>query len=340
MAQKLFGITIGKSDPYQLEEKVVVEKKKSSLNNITSKVSKLFTSKKNKNTLSPEEEQKRKENISYTFQHALPATNSMNPVVLGNYANKDLISKFVKTGIVVASVFALMFAGNTINTWVQNRGLDDLRTIGEVKTSTIGNLNQYAQYKTNVSTEITAVAAQLVNDVDVQQIINFTYGEAAKQGINLTSVNVKISTSSTDTGNCMPSDPFATNTSFIGCVTVEGNQPTDVSVINFFNSIKAHKGFQDTFISSTTYGTEKNTFIGSYSFTSDLFSQRYTAMKAQTIDSILQNGLNIGKPATGTPTATTAPTATANPTPTTTASSTPAPTASATPIPTPTTGNK
>lgn len=327
---KIFGVSLGKKDPYSEKVENVEKSKRSIKDLIPNKIPKFG---KQEKKLSPEEELLRRQTISETFEHTLPATNSISPTVLTKYSNQLLVRKFVNIAITTAAVFGILFAGNTVNSWVQNRNLDSLRAIGTEKSATISTLQQYSKYKTDVAGKVSSVATNLTNDVDVQKIVNFIYSEAAKQGITMTSINVKVATSSTDTGSCMPSDPFATNTSFIGCVTVEGNQPSAGAIINFFNSIEAYSGFQDTFISDTTYGSEKNNFTGSFSFTSELFSNRYTGMKNQDIESLLKNGLVFGKPVqetTPTPTPKTQPIPKPSTEPTT-PPSTPTPTPTATP---------
>lgn len=285
MAIQLFGLTFGKKEPYDFDTAVETRKKK--INKVDNK--KLFSGKK----LTEEEEQLRKEKISESFTSTLPSSNSISPLVLSKYKQADLTNNFVKSGVGLITIFALIFAGNTANTWLQSTTLDELRETGDSKTQRINSLIQYNTYKNNVGTKISTIGDQLQNDVDVQQIMGFLYNTAADEGIAITRVTVKIAKDANDTGACLPSDPFATNSNFVGCVTVQGIQPSAGAVINFFNNIEAYKGFQDPFVSSTLYAARGNSFTGSFAFTSELFSGRFATMKGQTIDFIIENGLNI-----------------------------------------------
>jgi hypothetical protein len=286
MATKIFGITFGKKEPYDFDTAVETRKKLLSKPN-----TKKIASGKN---LTEEEEQLRKEQISESFQPSLPASNSISPLVLSKYKQQDLTKNFIKAGVALTTVFALIFAGNQTNQWLENSTLDELNLTTETKTKRINSLIQYNTYKNNVSTKITTIAEQLQNDVDVQQIIGYIYNTAAAEGIAITSINLKVAKNAEDTGSCLPSDPFTTNSSFVGCVTVQGIQPSAGAVINFFNNIEGYSGFQDPFVNSTLYTARGNSFTGSFSFTSNLFSGRFATMKGQNIDFIIENGLNIG----------------------------------------------
>ena len=314
MAQKIFGITFGKKDELEGLPKV----KTKSTGTVVFGITLPFGGK----TIESEE---LNESLAINFVPRLPAINVVPEAVTNKYEEKDLIKKFVKAGIGVGVVIALMFGFSTFGELGHQGNLTNLSAEGKKLQDEATALAPYQTYLTSTKTKVEALASIMTTDVDIQKIVETTFSNAAAQGITLTNMDVKIL--SGGTGDCVATDPFKA-TSVIGCVKLSGNQPNADAVNGFFAGMAKTEGFTDGFINNTSYG-DKNTFSGSFAFTAQLYSNKYNNLVLP-IDTLITSGLKTpvasGETATPTPSATPAPSGTP--------SSTPVPTDNATPTPT------
>ena len=316
MAQKVFGITFGKKDELDGLPKV----KAKTTGTVVFGITLPFGGE-------PIETEELNESLAINFVPRLPAINVVPEAITNKYEEKDLIKKFVKAGIGVGVVIALMFGFSTFGELGHQGNLTNLTSEGKKLQDQATALAPYQTYLNSTKTKVEALASIMTTDVDIQKIVETTFSNASAQGIALTNMDVKIL--SGGTGDCVATDPFK-STSVIGCVKLSGNQPSAESVNAFFAGMGKTEGFTDGFINNTSYG-DKNTFSGSFAFTAQLYSNKYNNLVLP-IDTLITSGLKT--PVASDPASTATPTASATPSASPSNSSTPAPTGSATPAPT------
>lgn len=276
MAQKVFGITFGKKDELDGIPKV----KTKTTGTVVFGITLPFGGK-------PIETEEINESLAINFVPRLPAVNVVPENITNHYAEKDLIRKFVKIGIGVGVVIALMFGFSTFGDLAHTNNLNNLTAEGKKLQDQATALAPYQTYLNNTKTKIEALASIMTTDVDAQKIVQTTFDNAGAQGITITNLDIKILTTGA-TGDCVATDPFKA-TAIIGCVKLSGSQPDAASVNSFFSGMAKTAGFTDGFINNTSYG-EKNTFSGSFAFTSELYSNKYNNLVLP-IDSLIQSGL-------------------------------------------------
>lgn len=276
MAQKVFGITFGKKDELEGLPKV----KTKTTGTVVFGIKLPFGGQ-------PIESGEINESLAINFVPRLPAVNVVPENITNRYEEKDLIRKFIKAGIGVGVVIALMFGYSTFGDLAHQNNLSNLSAEGKKLQDQATALAPYQTYLNNTKTKVESLASIMTTDVDSQKIVQTTFDNAAAQGITITNLDIKILTAGA-TGDCVATDPFKA-TAIIGCVKLSGSQPDAASVNAFFSGMSKTAGFTDGFINNTSYG-EKNTFSGSFAFTSELYSNKYNNLVLP-IDSLIQSGL-------------------------------------------------
>lgn len=277
MAQKIFGITIGKKDDLDL---TVSSKKKFSIP---------FLGKKDK-----VEEEIDIADLEIDFVPTLPAVNVIPPSVTEKYNDKDITKKFIRAGIAIVAVIILIFGYTNIGELNHQANIATLEAEGDALRGKIAELQPYETYKTEVEAKIVTISGIMTKDVDVQRIVDFVFSTAAANSIKLESLDIKII--GDGGGDCLVTNPFEASAA-LGCVTVSGNQPNAESVNTFFSTIASTPGYIDDFINSTQYSDdpESNSFAGSFAFTAELYSNKYNNMLLP-IDTLLENGIEFEAP--------------------------------------------
>lgn len=272
MAQKIFGITIGKKDDFDVSPST---KKKFALP---------FFKKKESN-----EEENLEAEFDIDFTPTLPAVNVIPVSVVEGYRNKNTIRNFVRAGIGIAGVIALIFAYTNIGEFAHQANLTQLENEGQSLQKSMAELQPYANYEKEVEEKIKIISNIMVTDVDMQKIVDFVFNTASANSIRVTQMNIKLLSSGE--GDCISIDPFET-TSVIGCVTIQGVQADAPALNSFFKTISETKGYTSTFINNAQYNDDptNNSFSGSFSFTADLYSNKYNSMLLP-IDTLIENGI-------------------------------------------------
>lgn len=282
MAQKIFGITIGKKDDLD------------SFSSSTDKKSFSLPFLKKKK----EEEVIDVADLDLEFVPTLPAVNVIPLTTLEVYKNKDITKKFIRAGIITASVIVLILGYTNIGELAHQSNLTQLEAEGDKLRQDINTVTPYKTYKTEVETKIKTISTIMTTDIDVQKIVDFVFSTAAANSIVIDSLDIKILAKGG--GDCIVTNPFQTS-SVLGCVSVSGTQPNAESVNAFFSTIASTKGYTDDFINSTQYSEDptSNNFSGSFSFTAELYSNKYNNMLLP-IDTLIANGITFEAPAPAT----------------------------------------
>lgn len=279
MAQKIFGITIGKKDDLDL---TIGEKKKFSIP---------FFGKKNV------EEEIDIADLEIDFVPTLPAVNVVPEAILEKYSNKDITRKFIRAGIIIVSVIVLIFAYTNIGELAHRANIDKLESQGDALRGKIAEVTPYKNYEAAVQEKIVTISGVMTSDVDVQKIVDFVFATAAANSITISNLDINIV--SAGGGDCIVTDPFQAS-SVIGCVTVSGVQPNADAVNSFFGTLATTAGYTDDFINNAQYSEDaaNNSFSGSFSFTSELYSNKYNNMLLP-LDTLITNGITFEAPVAG-----------------------------------------
>jgi hypothetical protein len=261
MAQKVFGITIGKD----------------------------------KKAVTPKTASERPTPVS-SWKPTLPAVNAIPVSILNKYENKELIRKFAAIGGVVVIIFGALFGYSIFASINHQQELTEFESSSTELNQQIQALQPYEAYKSAVANKMTTLSTYLSTDVNVSGMLNSLYSAAAANGVTFESLDINISDAS-PTGEavnsgCVQVDPFNPSTS-IGCITFSGSQPNSEALNNLFNALQGQEGFVDAFLESATYesseGGTGNTFNGSIAFTDAFYSNKYTNLTLD-INTLINGG--------------------------------------------------
>lgn len=272
MAQKVFGITIGKKDPKPAKGAPVESQE----------VFKLAPS---------------------SWVKTIPEVNAIPTQILEKYENVSLIKKFSKIGAAIVVVGVLVFGYSTYANMTHSQKLTEIQNEAGTVSQQIQAVNPFQTFKSNVNSKMTTLSSYLNTDVDTGRIISTMNNLAAANGITLDGVTLSITASDasadgaapvTGTGDCPTTDPFSSSPS-IGCISFNGSQPDDAALKAFFDGLTNSEGISDVFVGNVSYSEGENgeagsnSFQGSASFTDAFYSLKYGHLAAG-IDSILEAG--------------------------------------------------
>lgn len=221
------------------------------------------------------------------FSPGLPIVNLMPDAVLEEYAANDLRAKFIKIGLGVVALFAIIWVVSFVLGGINQKKIETITT----ETANIGqqvrSLTPFATYRTEVQAKRTALATQMAQEIDPGKL-NAAFGKiASDSGFTVTSMSISVSgigTSSTGStpaaagGTCVNPDPF-NSVSGIGCLTFSLTPNEGASLTNLYAGLnKADSGFVNAYIPKAVLsaGTSgKKTVEGSASFKDTFYTKAY-----------------------------------------------------------------
>jgi outer membrane murein-binding lipoprotein Lpp len=238
------------------------------------------------------------------FTPGLPIVNLMPDAVLEEYDANDLKSKFIKIGMGLIAVFAVVWVISFILGGINQKKIDTISNDTSDLSQQVRTLTPFATYRTSVQAKRTALATQMAQEIDPGKI-DSAFGQiASNAGFTVTSLSVSVSgvgTSGTTGaapaaagGTCVNPDPF-NSVSGIGCLTFSLTPNAGASISDLYAALnKANSGFVNAYIPKAvlTAGVGgKTTVDGSASFADSFYTKAYATYN-NPLDAVLSNPAN------------------------------------------------
>lgn len=231
------------------------------------------------------------------FNPGSPIVNMMPDAVLEEYDANDLKAKFVKVGLVLIAVFAVVWVISFVLGGINQKKIDTITEEASTLSQEVRSLTPFATYRTDVQAKRTALATQMAQEIDPGKI-NTAFGKiAADSGFTVSSISVSVSGASASTGSapaaaggtCVNPDPF-NSVSGVGCLTFSLTPGEGASLSNLYSALnKADSGFVNAYIPKAVLSAGKdgkNTIDGSASFADSFYTKDYATYN-NTIDTAL-----------------------------------------------------
>lgn len=230
------------------------------------------------------------------FTPGLPIVNMMPDAVLEEYDANDLKNKFVKIGLVLIAVFAIVWVISFVLGGINQKKIDTVTEEASALSQEVRSLTPFATYRTDVQAKRTALATQMAQEIDPGKI-NTAFGKIASDaGFTVTSLSVSVSGVSAGSapaggGTCVNPDPF-NSVSGVGCLTFSLTPNEGASLPNLYAGLnKADSGFVNAYIPKAvlTAGADgKNTIDGSASFADSFYTKAYATYN-NPLEAVLSN---------------------------------------------------
>lgn len=236
------------------------------------------------------------------FVPGLPIVNMMPDAVLEEYDANDLKAKFVKIGLALIAVFAVVWVISFVLSGINQKKIDTITEEASSLSQEVRSLTPFATYRTDVQAKRTALATQMAQEIDPGKI-NTAFGKIASDaGFTVTSISVSVSgvTSSTGSapaasgGTCVNPDPFNT-VSGVGCLTFSLTPKEGASLANLYTALnKADSGFVNAYIPKAVLAAGKdgkNSIDGSASFADSFYTKAYATYN-NPLEAVLSTKVN------------------------------------------------
>lgn len=230
------------------------------------------------------------------FNPGQPIVNMMPDAVLEEYDANDLKNKFVKIGLVLIAVFAIVWVISFVLGGINQKKIDTITEEASALSQEVRSLTPFATYRTDVQAKRNALATQMAQEIDPGKI-NTAFGKIASDaGFTITSMSVSVSGASAGAasaggGTCVNPDPF-NSVSGVGCLTFSLTPNEGASLPTLYEGLnKADSGFVNAYIPKAvlTAGTDgKNTIDGSASFADSFYTKAYATYN-NPLDAVLSN---------------------------------------------------
>lgn len=226
-----------------------------------------------------------------TFVPSLPSVNALPVKIKEQYRNRALINKFISGAVGLAVIIGALFGYSAFGEMQHSAAMTKYDDEAAALNSQIAALQPYENYKVQVGGKLTTLAEYLAKDVDAAKIVRVLFEYAATYNISFTEVSLSI-VGDDGKNSCPSPDPFNTIET-IGCVSFQGHMPDAAGLNGFIDSITNTSGFVNVFLRNATYGSSysNNNFSGSFAFTSELYSNRFSNYVLP-IEILIQNGLD------------------------------------------------
>lgn len=248
MAEKIFGITIGKKKKNPVEL--------------------------------PLENRNIKEEMAATkrFIPGQPSINIIPQYVLEGYNTKILVSNFTRGIIGFVAVFALLFGGKL---FIDMQAAEDIKALEQEETvlqAEARNLAPYQSYVNAVDAKRQSLFTQFANDVNFYNIAQNINNAAATSNVEVRSMAFTLAAVGAE-ATCPTPDPFSSQPT-IGCVSLEVFAPNNDQLIQFSNALErdSNGGLLYAYFPSSSTSEDGIGFTGTVSFTNVFNNVRYGDM--------------------------------------------------------------
>lgn len=219
------------------------------------------------------------------FVPGMPELNLLPPRVKEKYASRDLLSKFLKAGIGIAGVFALVYGASFVNGIVQEKKIDEIKVETANTQKEITALSPYSGYRQQVEAKRTELASVTSGKMDVGKITKEFNDNVKDSGYKVSSYSLSVASDGEGmTGSCVNPDPFTPSTG-VACITF--SLTGDGNLSKLYTSLNdSEKGFINIYIPSASNTEEGSTLDGSVSVTSK-FALEDTENLSLPLDSVI-----------------------------------------------------
>lgn len=199
-----------------------------------------------------------------------PEVNLLPPEILEGYEASALKVKLFKIGGAVAFIFLVMFGLSMISQTLSQGEMKDLEGKSQALNLEIRQLQPYELYKATIDGKREALYNQIQKNLDVGKLLDSVNTVGNNSDIKFTTVSLDSSG-----GQCTSTDPFATASPTIGCLsfTAEGNGADSVN--KFYSETGKIAGFVNPYVpgSAAISKDGKSTLTGTIGITEEFYSK-------------------------------------------------------------------
>lgn len=238
---------------------------------------------------------------TFSFTPSLPEVNVLPEYVQEEHAARDMRVRFAKGLGLLVFVFVALYGISFITDSFNRARIDTIQADTQAINQQLTQLNTYGLYKTQIETKRQALATQMKNDINYDDITKNFNAAATNAGFSITKFSVTSNATSAATSpgqpappsstGCQNPDPFS-SASGIGCISFNLKSNGDgSSLAKFFSDLGAKdSGFVNVFVPNTSpggsSGTSSEGIEGTVAFTDKFYTKKYESFN-ETIDSVL-----------------------------------------------------